>query len=341
VRAAQLHDVRDLRIVDVPKPHIEAPDDVLVRIYACGICPSDLRGYTGTGKRIGQLPHALIPGHEWAGEVIEVGPAVDDLGPGDRVVPSWRVTCGRCYYCGQGLFNYCEHAAHERVRGGFCEYGVVPASNLHRIPNNLSYEESVFTEPLACCINGISVSNIRLGDDVLVIGTGPIGLLHVQLARLLGARVIASEPLAARRQAAEQLGAHETLDPSAENLELRVQELTEGRGADVVIVAVGVPQALRQALRLVAMCGTINFFAGVYPSAEIPLDSNVIHYKQLIVTGSHDFTPYHFRTALKLIEHGMLHVAPLISHVMPLERIKEAFDLVADRQGLKVVISTI
>jgi L-iditol 2-dehydrogenase len=340
MRAAQLRGARDLQVIDVPAPRVEAPDDVLVRIHACGICPSDLRTYTGSGKRKGQLPHSLIPGHEWAGEVVEVGPQVERFGPGDRVVPSWRVTCGHCYYCGQGLFNYCTQAAHERVRGGFCEYGVAPASNLYHILDNVSYEEAAFTEPLACCINGISMCNVGLGDDALIIGGGPIGLLHVQLARLLGARVIVSEPLAERREMAKQLGAHEAVDPSSDDLTQCIQELTSGRGADAVIVAVGVPQAVQQALQLVGTCGTVNFFAGVYPSAEIPLDSNVIHYKQLVVTGSHDFTPHHFRTALKLISHGMLQVTPLISHVIPLEKIVEAFELVADMQGLKVLIST-
>jgi L-iditol 2-dehydrogenase len=139
---------------------------------------------------------------------------------------------------------------------------------------------------------------------------------------------------------AKQLGAHEAVDPSSDDLTRCIQELTGGRGADAVIVAVGTPQAVQQALQLVGTCGTVNFFAGVYPSAEIPLDSNVIHYRQLVVTGSHDFTPHHFRTALKLIQHGMLQVTPLTSHVIPLERIVEAFDLVAEKQGLKVLIST-
>jgi L-iditol 2-dehydrogenase len=251
-----------------------------------------------------------------------------------------RVDCGHCYYCGQGLFNYCEQPLHERVRGGFCEYGLAPASALHRIPDGISYEEATFTEPLACCVNGIGMSNVRLGDDVLIVGAGPIGLLHVQLVRLLGGRVMVSEPTATRREMARQLGAHESVDPSAEDLRERVHALTNGRGAQTVILAVGAPQAISQALQVAATGGTVNLFAGVYPPAEIALDPNWIHYKQLIITGSHDFTPHDFRTALKLIHHGMVRVAPLISHVMPLERIKEAFDLVAERRGAKVVVRT-
>jgi len=338
MKAAQLYGEHNLQVTEVPMPRIEAPDEVLVRIHACGICPSDLRAYMGTTKRMGQLPHTLIPGHEWAGEVVEVGAEVEGLRPGDRVVANWRITCGRCYYCGQGLFHYCMDTRHGRVRGGFCEYGLAPAYSLYCIPENVSYEEATFTEPLACCINGLSMSNVHLGDDVLIIGAGPIGLLHVQLARLFGARVIVSEPVAARREQALQLGAHEALDPSTGDVAQRVFELTEGRGANTVIVAVGMPQAIVQAMQCVAACGTVNVFAGVYPAAEMAVDPNTIHYKQLILTGSHDFTPHHFRTALKLIQYGMVRVLPLISHVLPLEQIKEAFELVAGRQGLKVIV---
>ncbi|MBC7261088.1 MAG: alcohol dehydrogenase catalytic domain-containing protein [Chloroflexi bacterium] len=338
MRAAQLCGVRDVRVVDAPMPTVQRADDVLIRIHACGICPSDLRNYLGTGRRKGQLPARLIPGHEWVGEVLETSVAAKDLKPGDRVVVNWRVTCGQCYYCGQGLFHYCTNTAHERVQGGLCEYGIAPAANVHRLPDNVSYEEATFTEPLACCINGITMSDVKLGDDVVVIGAGPIGLLHVQLARLRGARVIVSEPLAARREKALELGAHEVIDPSTGGERQRVLELTEGRGADKVIVAVGIPQAIEQAMEWVGTCGTVNVFAGVYPTAEIPVDPNTIHYKQLVVTGSHDFTPHHFRTALKLIQYGMVRVKPLISHVMPLEQVKEAFELVASNQGLKVVV---
>ncbi len=340
MRAAHLHGAGDLRVVDVPAPTIEAADEVLIRIHACGICPSDLRRYQASGRRRGQLPHSLIPGHEWAGEVLEVGPEVHDFHRGDRVVPSWRVTCGRCFFCGQGLFNYCENTAHERIRGGFCEYGVAPTSALYRIPDNVSYQEATFTEPLACCINGMQMSNVQLGDDVLIIGGGPIGLLHVQLARLFGARVLLSEPIAERRELAKQLGAHETFDPSASDVEQRIQEATSAKGPQATIVAVGVAQAQQQALQWTAACGTVNFFAGVYPAQKIALDSNLVHYKQLIVTGSHDYTPHHFRTALKLIRFGMVHVAPLISHVVALEDVEDGFRIVARREGLKVLVST-
>ncbi|MGQ9494196.1 MAG: zinc-dependent alcohol dehydrogenase [Anaerolineae bacterium] len=338
MRAARLYGVRDLRIEDVPLPSIAAPDEVLLRIHACGICPSDLRAYTGSSKRIGQLPHTQIPGHEWAGEVVEVGAEVKGFRPGDRVVPSWRVNCGYCYYCGQGLFNYCEQPSHVRVRGGFCEYGVAPISSLYRIPDGVSYEEATFAEPLACCINGILMSNVRLGDDVVIIGAGPIGLLHLQLARLLGARVIVSEPIASRREMARQLGAHITIDSSAEDVVARVQELTDGRGAQTVIVAVGQSQAVLKALQLADVRGTINYFAGLYPPTEISVDPNLIHYRQLIVTGSHDYTPHHFRTAIKLIQHGMVQVSALITHVLPLERLVEAFELVVEKRGAKVVV---
>ncbi|MBM3211975.1 zinc-binding dehydrogenase, partial [Candidatus Poribacteria bacterium] len=206
------------------------------------------------------------------------------------------------------------------------------------IPDNISYEEAAFAEPLACCLNGNQESNIVTGDDVVIIGAGPIGLLHLQLAKNKGARVIVSEPVEKRLEKAKELGADDTICPVKENAVEKVKELTQGRGANTVIVAVGNIKAAQTAIEMAGICGTVNFFAGTYPSGDFPLDPNVIHYKQLVLTGSHDFTPHHFTTALKLIEHGIVKVKPIISHILPLENITQAFDIVSGLGGLKVVI---
>jgi len=338
MQAALLYGAGDLRVGEAPRPKVSHPDDVLIRIHACGICPSDLRVYTGMRQAHGKPPS--VPGHEWAGEVLAVGEEVQGFEPGDRVVPSWRVVCGQCYYCVRGIWNYCENLTQGRVRGGFAEYGVAPARSLLHIPEGVSYEEASFCEPLACCLNGSHWSGVSLGQNVVVIGAGPIGLTHLQLARAAGARTMSVDLMAERLAKARELGASEVIDARQEDPVQRVKELTDGRGADVVIVAVGAPQAQQQALEMAGLCATVNYFAGTYPSATIPLDPNLIHYKQIRLTGSHDFSPLDFRNALHCIDQGIVRVAPMVSHHLPLAQVKEGFDIVAGQKGLKVMIRT-
>jgi len=336
MQAALLYGVRDLRGAETDRPAIAAADEVLIGIHACGICPSDLRAYTGVRKPQRDFPYT--PGHEWAGRVVGLGDAVKGLAVGDRVVPSWRVVCGKCHYCIRGLPNFCENLQSGRVRGGFAEYGVAPAESLLKIPATVSFQEACFCEPLACCINGSQYSNIGLGADVVIVGAGPIGLLHLQLAKRAGARVIVSDLLRERLQKAEELGADALVSAAQGDPVRRVNELTAGRGADVVIVAVGAPRALQQALEMAGLCATVNFFAGTYPPATLALDPNLIHYKQIRLTGSHDYSPLDFQNALRLIELGLVKVAPLLSHELSLARVKEGFDIVARQEGLKVCI---
>jgi L-iditol 2-dehydrogenase len=267
---------------------------------------------------------------------VALGAGVTSLRVGDRVVPDWRIVCGRCYYCRKGIFNYCTDL--KTIRGGFCEYGVAPATNVRVIPPEVSYEEACFSEPLACCINGNSATHITLGDDVVIVGCGPIGLKHLQLALRQGGRVIVSDPLAYRRAKARELGAHNLIDPAEGDPVEQVKTLTEGRGADVVIVAVGHPRAIEQGIDMAGINGRVNLFAGTYPPAELPMDPNLVHYKQAILTGSHDFTPHHFTMALKLIQYGIVRVAPLISDTYPLERIVDAFEQTASQRGLKSMV---
>jgi L-iditol 2-dehydrogenase len=335
VKSALIYAPGDLRLGEVPRQE-PGPDDVLVRVHACGVCPSDVRYYAGTSSRP-MRPPPYTPGHEWAGTVLSVGANVTTLAPGDRVAANPRVVCGHCYYCGRGMSNYCENLR-RTVRGGFAEYGVGPASNIHRIPDNVSFEEASFAEPLACCINGSLNTGYGFGDTVAVVGAGPIGLLHVQLARAAGARVIAVEPIAARLEVAAELGAHATIDPSREDTVARVKALTDGRGANAVVVAVGNKAAAAQALEMTAIGAAVNLFAGFHPPQGLEVDLNTIHYKQLRLTGSHDFTPHHFRAGLQFMADRVVRLEPLISHRLPLEETKRGFDAVIAREGLKVMV---
>jgi L-iditol 2-dehydrogenase len=347
MKAARLYGVRNLRVEEMDDPQ-PGPGEALIRIHACGVCPSDLRSYLNPQPASGALALPRTPGHEWTGVVVALGddggssrhaPATPppSIKPGDRVVADWRYVCGVCYECRRGVFNYCENLRWG-VRGGFAEYGIAPLSQLRLIPDHVSFEEASFCEPLACIINAHSYTEIKLGDDVAIVGAGPIGLLHMQLALHRGARVIVSDPIAARLEKARALGAHDVVDASATDPVARVRELTEGRGANAVIVAVGGPVPISQGIEMGAINGWVNIFAGTYPPAEISIDPNVIHYRQLRVTGSHDFTPHHFTTALRLIQFGIVRVAPLISHHFALAAVGDAFETTATRAGLKSMV---
>jgi L-iditol 2-dehydrogenase len=248
------------------------------------------------------------------------------------------VVCGQCYYCKRGYHNFCENLLPGQAQGGFSEYGIAKARGLLKIPDSVLFTHACLTEPLACCINGNLLSSITLGDCVAIIGTGPIGLMHVQLSRHQGACIIASDLQAERLNKAQELGASYIINAAQENPVERVQELTNGYGADAVIVAVGGRPAFQQALEMVGKNGTINFFAGTHPPAILEVDPNLIHYKQIRLTGSSDYTPVHFETALQLITTKTIMIEPLISHILPLAQIREGFELVSRRRGLKVVI---
>jgi len=340
MKTARLYGVRDLRVEEASDP-TPGPGEALIQIHACGVCPSDLRAYLTPQPGGGGMSLPRTPGHEWAGVVVALGEQIDTqaaMAVGQRVVADWRQVCGVCYQCRRGVFNYCENLRHG-VRGGFAGYGVAPLTQLRAIPDSVSFEEASFSEPLACVIQAHGYTEINLGDDVVIVGAGPIGLLHLQIARNRGARVIVSDPIAARLTKAHELGAHEVIDASATDAVAQVKQLTDGRGANAVIVAVGGAVPIRQGLDMAAINGWVNAFAGTYPPAEMPVDPNLIHYRQIRLTGSHDFTPHHFTTALKLIQHGIVRVAPLISHRFALDDVREAFETTANRRGLKSMVN--
>jgi len=336
MRAIHMYGPGDLRLEEVPRPEI-ASDQVLIRIEACGICPSDVRWYAGTRPIPQRVKLPRIPGHEWVGEIVEVGSQATEFKVGDRVAAYGQVVCGMCENCQRGIFNFCLNRKWA-IEGGFSEYGRASVQGLLPIPEGLSYEEAAFTEPLACCINGTWRSDIKLGDDVVVVGAGPIGLLHIQLARLQGARVIATDLIPERLSVAQEVGAHEVVNAAQEDAVGRVQELTKGRGADAVIVATGARAAMEQGLQMAALHGRVNLFAGSYPPPTLALSPNLIHYKELVLTGSHHFTPFTFQRALKLLQYGLVQVKPLISHRLPLDRTQEGFDIVVGQKGLKVIV---
>ena len=325
MKAAVLHDVRDIRVEEVKKPEI-AEDEVLIEVKTAGICGTDLHFYKGEWK----VDMPIIPGHEFSGVIAEVGENVDGFKIGEHVVAEPNITCGSCYFCLMSERNFfCENlkAVGVTVNGAFAEYLKIKDRNLYRIPENLSFEEAALIEPLACCIRGLDNVGIKAGESVLIVGAGPIGLLLMQLIRNFGASMIIQTDLEDYRlEKALELGADHVINVRKEDPIKVIKELTGGYGVDVAIEAVGSPKAITQAVEAVRKGGRVNIF-GVSPQDAVwqvkPFD---LYSKELTITTSYR-SPYTFQRAVKMASSGRLKLKPLISHIFPLEKIAEAFEI--------------
>ncbi|RJS69539.1 alcohol dehydrogenase [Candidatus Bathyarchaeota archaeon] len=340
MKAAMLYGVKDLRIEDVEIPKVGL-GEVLVKVKAATTCGTDLkifrRGYV---EKVIKLP--TVFGHEWAGEVVEVGEGLEWPKKGMRIRAGNSAPCLHCTMCQKGKYNLCENMIW--LWGAYAEYIKVPARmvlvNMQEIPQHVSYEEAAITEPLACVLHGAEEANIKPGDTVTIIGAGPIGLLHLLTAKKFGAgRVISIDLVEDRLNFAERLGADETVNAGKEDVVERVRELTGGYGSDVVIEAIGLPSTWEQALKLVRKGGTVLEFGGCPPGTEIKVNTEKLHYGELTVRGSFHATPLHFRKALNLIASRTIDVRPLITRKMRLENIREAFDiLMTSKKEIKIAI---
>jgi L-iditol 2-dehydrogenase len=341
MRAAMLYDVKDLRVEDVPVPKVEA-GEVLVRVKAATTCGTDLkilqRGYV---EKVIKLP--TIFGHEWAGDVVEVGDRVEWPKKGMRVRAGNSAPCLRCAMCQKGKYNLCEDMIW--LWGAYADYIKVPARmvlvNTQEIPEHVSYEEAAITEPLACVLHGTEEAGVKLGDTVAIIGAGPIGLLHLLAAKKLGAeKAIIIDLVEERLDFAGKLGADETVNARKTNVVDEVRQATGGYGADVVIEAIGLPATWEQALRLVRKGGTVLEFGGCPPGTEVKLNAEQLHYGEITVLGAFHTTPLHFRKALSLIASRTIDVRPLVTRNMRLEDIREAFDILAtSKTEIKIAIT--
>jgi L-iditol 2-dehydrogenase len=309
------------------------PADVLVRIAYCGVCPWDVRAYNGLSSSV---RYPLQLGHEVAGEVAGLGADVRGCAVGDRVAVDVIRRCGVCRACRRGFENMCAQA--DSSRGGFAEYIVMPAKNVYRLRDGTKLIEASLAEPLACVVRGQRRVSVATGDTALVMGCGPLGLLHIQALRASGARVIGADLLDRRLEVARHVGADVTVNPDQQNLSQIVAAETDGAGVDVAIVAVSQLEAARQALPQLGGGGRLLLFAGIYPRAELVLDPNLIHYRELLVTGTSDYAPAEFAAALRLIQDGIVQTAPLISQVYPLTEVMQALASVSARKGLKTVV---
>lgn len=343
--AAVYHGPEDLRVEEVPVPAIGA-DDVLLRVLRANICGTDLRILHG-GHRMYPAGTVRIPGHEVVGEVVAAGERVRGYRVGQRlfVAPNMGQGDSRETISGNNNLDPDFEAIGITMDGAFAQYMRVPAAairqgNLMPVAEGVDPAVAALTEPLACVWRGQQKVNVSAGDVVLVMGAGPIGVLHVMLARLRGAtQIIVSEPAAGRRMQALALGADQVVDPLNEDLAGVVRAGSNGRGADVIITAAPVKALQEQALDLAAMGGRINFFGGLSKSdSVIQFNSNTVHYKELIVTGTTACSTYDCLRAAEIVNSGRLDLSPLITASFPLTSANTAFAAAADGKNLRVTL---
>jgi len=328
---------RDVRLEEIPTPEIGA-GELLVKVVASGICGSDVMEW----YRIKRAP--LVLGHEITGKVVAIGEGVERYKIGDRVFVSHHVPCNTCRYCLNDHHTAC-HTLHKTNfdPGGFAEYIRVPPINVDRgvylLPDEVSFEDGTFIEPLACVLRGQRLAHIQPGHSVLVMGSGISGLLHVQLARALGVgRVFATDINEYRLKAAQQFGANAVMH-AKEDVPARLRQVNENRLADRVIVCTGALPAFTQALQCVDNGGTVLFFAPTDPGVDVPVPIADLWRKEITLMTSYGAGPADIATALELIRAGNVRVQEMITHRLRLEQAGLGFQLVAEaKDSIKVII---
>lgn len=345
MKAAVFYGIGDIRVEEVPEP-FPGPGEVLLKVGAAGICGTDIRIFTAGHHRIPPGTRRIL-GHEFAGEIVAVGEGVSGLSSGMRVAVAPNIGCGVCPECVAGWTNLCEdyRAFGISLDGAFAEYLRIPADairqgNVVPLPSNVPFDAAALAEPLSCCLNGQEAVNVGPGDVVLIIGAGPIGIMHLLLARLAGARyVVMSEVHPLRLEQARAHGADLVVNPHKQDLRAAVMEISDGRGADVVIVAAPIAEGQQQALELAARRGRINFFGGLpkdQPYAT--LNTNLIHYRQLIVTGTTGSNVRQFRTTVSLLATERIRLDSLATTHLGLDQIAEGFSRSRSAQEMRIII---
>jgi len=327
---------RDVRVEEMPVPRI-GPGELLVKVFASGICGSDVMEW----YRIKKAPRVL--GHEITGEIAEAGEGVKNYKKGDRVFVSHHVPCNKCYYCLKGSHTACDTLHRTNYDpGGFAEYIRIPQINVDRgvylLPDEMTYEEGTFIEPLACVVRGQRLARLRPGQAVFVIGSGISGLIHIALARALGAgRIIATDITGYRLKAAGRFGADASISAS-EDVPKRLLELNDGRRADVVIVCAGALSAAATALQCVDKGGTVLFFAVPEPEIMVPVPMNDMWRDEITLMTSYGAGPFDLETAMNLMRNRRVSLKDMITHRLSFSEGGLGFQLVAEaKDSIKVI----
>ena len=339
--AAVLYGREQLRIENVDIPRI-GPGDVLVRVRAALTCGTDVKVFR-RGYHARMIEPPALFGHELSGDVAAVGPEARGFHLGERVMAANSAPCGECYYCQNGKENLCEDLLFNN--GAYAEYIRIPErivqKNMHRIPDHVSYQDAALVEPLACVMRGLEETGVRPGNTVAVIGLGPIGMMFVRLAKTMyQARVIAIGRRQQQLDRATRMGADETvLNSEGADCVGPVKRLTDGRGADVVIEAVGLPEVWQLAIRLLRRGGVVNFFGGCASGTEVSIDTHLLHYSELTLKASFHHTPALVRKALEAVNRGYVTARDFVNRVEPLSNLLEVMQHLMSHNGhLKTAI---
>lgn len=338
MKSAVFYGKHDLRIEDQPMPQVGAKD-VLVQVKACGICGTDVHIYEGD-KGAAEVTPPTILGHEFSGVVVALGDEVTAYKVGDRVCVDPNCYCGSCTPCRNGVAHYCEHMIGygTTVNGGFAEYCAVNERQIYKIGDNTTFEQGAMAEPVACCLHGMDMCEIKPGHQVVVIGGGMIGLLMMQLAKLSGAAKVALlEPVESKREVAKKLGADVCIDPIHEN----VKEVLQENGMNwinTVIESVGRTSTIEQAIDIAGNKAVVMMFGLTKPDDTIAVKPFQIFQKELVLKASY-INPYTQKRALDLIDSGRLDVSSMIYDVCGLEMLEDILSQPELRANGKYIIS--
>lgn len=338
MRAAELTAVGEINVRDRSQPTPES-NEVLVEVGACGVCMTDYHMYHGTFE----VETPMVPGHESAGTIVEVGESVREHEPGDRVAINPTVPCTACTYCKRGDTHLCEHntsiggAADTVIDGAFAEYVRVPQTNVEPI-GDLPVRDAALSEPLACAIHGVAQADCDPGDSVALIGAGPVGLLLLQVFRLVGAApIIVSEPDDDRRELAADFGADVVVDPDSEDPVARIREAAGG-SVEVGVEAIGLVLTLEQANAVTGPGGTTLVFGVPDQDATLEFSPFDVFFNETSYQGSYSLTTADFEQAVTLLKHGRIDTAPLITDEIGLDGLPDAFDRMGNVEGLKHIV---
>ncbi|HXF04396.1 MAG TPA: zinc-binding dehydrogenase [Blastocatellia bacterium] len=327
----------ELREVEKPTP---GPGEVVVKIRAALTCGTDLKAYLRGHPK---MPMPTLFGHEFSGEIADVGRGTRQFREGDAVMSVHSASCGRCYYCQQQQDNLCDLTMSAKILGAYAEYIKVPAhiveQNMFPKPPNLAFTEAAILEPLACVVHGLGFLKFHRDDTVLIIGAGAIGLMHVLLLRVFGLRhIVVSGRRSFRLRLARELGASIVIDADHEDTAEVVRMVTDGRGADIVIECTGRPEVWQQAISLVRRGGQVVLFGGCPSGTTIALDTARIHYDQITLISPFHYTRRAVRQAYELLCDNRIEVGKLITGQFPLTRLLEVFDLLQRGDCVKYAV---
>lgn len=343
MKAAVLEDINRLKVKEVPDP-VCGDDEAVLKVESCAVCGSDIRIFHYGNDRV--RPPAIM-GHEISGTILEAGKNVTNLKPGDRVALGADVPCGTCYWCTNGMGTNCSinYAIGYQFPGGFQEKMVLNQTILRygpvtRIPDGLGFDEAAIAEPLACAINGLELAQMSIGKSICIIGLGPIGCMMLELSRAYGAsKVFAVQRSKNRLEMARSFREDARyISTEDEDPVQVVLEETGGEGVDLVITTAGTVKSHEDALQMVRHRGYVNLFGGLKNQPKLCIDSNIIHYKECFVMGSHGSLPRHHKIAVEMLANRTVRGEKYISKLFALPEIEEAFAYHESRQGLKTII---